>query len=125
MPGSDTTAPAVKKTTTHGGKRANSGRKVRPHVEVVKGTPALDFLTQVYESPSVPLPLRLAAAKAVVAATIARPGAEREGKKARQQRLCDEAYLPGGSSAPGGKFAPSRPPANVVQMMAAKKAQEQ
>jgi hypothetical protein len=112
-----TTAPAAKKAT-HGGKRANSGRKVRTHVEVVPGTPALDFLKQVYESPTVPLPLRIASAKAVVAATVQRPGADRIGKR-EQQQLDAQALAKS-----GGIFSQGRPPNNVLQMLDAKKVQE-
>jgi len=117
-----TTAPAAAKKSARGGARAGAGRKVRAHVEVVPGIPALDFLKQVYESSSVPLPLRIASAKAVVAATVARPGgADRIGKKLAQQLACEEAHEPGGVFAPGGRYAASRPPQNVVQMMDATK----
>ena len=101
----DTTPPVKGK---RGGARAGAGRPVKAHVTVPNGTPALDFLTRVYESDSVPMPLRIRAAGLVVGATVAKPGAEKLGKKAKRQ-LDAEAVV-----AEGSAFAPGRPPLSVV-----------
>jgi hypothetical protein len=95
-----TDAPTPKK---RGGARPGAGRPVKAHVVVEPGTPALDFLTAVYTSASVPLPLRITAARAVVAATVERPG-EKGKKVTRAERAAE---LCAGA---GGPFMLRKPP---------------
>ncbi|MGN6525797.1 MAG: hypothetical protein ACTHL8_05365 [Burkholderiaceae bacterium] len=89
-----------------GGARPGAGRPVKAHLDVEPGTEALDFLRRVFESSSVPMPLRVTAARAVVAATIGRPGDV--GKKAAASARAAELM------AAGGPFSPRRPPRLVA-----------
>ena len=105
-PTEEIAVPPVK--SKRGGARVGAGRPVKAHVTVADGTPALDFLTQVFESDTVPLPLRIKAAALVVSATVARPGADKLGKRATA--LANAREL----SASGGIFSAGRSPLSVV-----------
>jgi hypothetical protein len=74
---------ATPKSKGRGGARPGAGRPVKAHLEVAADTSAIDFLTKCFQSASLPMPLRIRSAAVVVSATVARPGAEKTGKRAR------------------------------------------